>query len=144
MRHHLVLRVVTKLLLPFILLFGLYVQFHGESSPGGGFQAGIIVASAIILYALVFGLAAARRVFPPRAVRVCAVLGVVFYALVGFVGLFGGGNFLDYSPFGGPPGQALGIFLVELGVGLTVSSVPTAIFYSYANREPVLDQDGEA
>ncbi len=40
MRRHLVLRVTTKLLMPFILLFALYVQFHGDFGPGGGFQAG--------------------------------------------------------------------------------------------------------
>ena len=54
MNHHLVIRVVSKLLIPFILLFGLYVQFHGDFGPGGGFQAGVIFASAFVLYALVF------------------------------------------------------------------------------------------
>ncbi len=142
MIQHLVLRVVTKLMLPFILVFALYVQAHGESSPGGGFQAGIIVAAAIILYALVFGLSAARQVFPPRMVQVSAALGVAFYAAVGFASLFGGA-FLDYSVFGAAHGQALGIFLVELGVGVTVAAVPTAIFYAYAGREPALGQDRE-
>lgn len=136
MRHHLVLRVVTKLLLPFILLFGLYVQFHGESSAGGGFQAGIIVATAFILYALVFGLDVVQRVLPPAWVRFGAAFGVLVYALVGFAGLVLGRNFLDYSPFGTEHGQALGMFLVELGVGITVASVPIAIFYAYAGREP--------
>ena len=51
MNHHLVIRVVSKLLIPFILLFGLYVQFHGDFGPGGGFQAGVIFASAFVLYA---------------------------------------------------------------------------------------------
>ena len=64
-----ILRVITKLLLPLILLFALYVQFHGDFGPGGGFQAGVIFASGIILYALVFGLDAARRVLSPAAVR---------------------------------------------------------------------------
>ncbi len=45
-----ILRVVTKLLIPYILLFGFYVQFHGDYGPGGGFQAGVILAAAVILY----------------------------------------------------------------------------------------------
>ena len=61
MRRDLVLRVVAKLLIPFILLFALYVQFHGDFGPGGGFQAGVIIAAAIIFYALIFGLADARK-----------------------------------------------------------------------------------
>ena len=63
-QQHRVLRVITKIFLPFILLFGLYVQFHGDFGPGGGFQAGVIFAAGIILYALVFGLDAARRALP--------------------------------------------------------------------------------
>ena len=58
MKEYLVLRVITKLLLPFILLFGLYVQFHGDFGPGGGFQAGVIFAAGFVLYSLVYGVAA--------------------------------------------------------------------------------------
>ena len=55
MDSYLVLRVVAKLLMPFILIYGLYVQFHGDFGPGGGFQAGVIFAAGFILYALIFG-----------------------------------------------------------------------------------------
>ena len=54
MKDYIVLRVITKLLIPFILLFGIYVQMHGDYGPGGGFQAGVIFASSFILYAIVF------------------------------------------------------------------------------------------
>ena len=63
--HHLILRVVTKLLVGTIILFALYVQFHGDYSPGGGFQAGVIFAVAFILYGVVFSLRQAKEVFPP-------------------------------------------------------------------------------
>ena len=62
MQHHLILRVITKLLVSTIILFALYVQFHGDFSPGGGFQAGVIMASAFIFYGLVFGLENVKRV----------------------------------------------------------------------------------
>ena len=67
MAPHLILRVVSKLLIPLIVVFGLYVQFHGDFGPGGGFQAGVIIAVAVILYALIFGMEEARKAVPPRS-----------------------------------------------------------------------------
>ncbi len=142
MNHHLVVRVVSKLLIPFILLFGLYVQFHGDFGPGGGFQAGVIFAAALILYALVFGLDNARKVAPDSAVRVGMATGVLLFGFTGVASLLGGGNYLDYSALSQNPlgGQHLGILLVELGVGITVCSVMIAIFFSFAGRNHRLDK----
>ena len=75
MRGHLILRVVSKLLIPFLLLFALYVQFHGDFGPGGGFQAGVIVAAAFVLYALIFGLRATQKIIPPALLEVAVPLG---------------------------------------------------------------------
>ncbi len=136
MTQHTVLRIVTKLLLPLILLFALYVQFHGDFGPGGGFQAGVIIAAGLILYTLVFDLDSARRAVPPAVLRVGIALGVLIYGGVGAVALLLGGNFLDYNVLAHDPvhGQELGILLIELGVAITVSSVMLAIFYSFASR----------
>ena len=136
MRHRRVLRVVAKLLIPFILLFALYVQFHGDFGPGGGFQAGVIFGSAFILYALIFGLESTKRVAPERVVIRLMALGVVIYAGVGVVGILLGGNYLDYNVLAHEPahGQHYGILLVELGVGITVAATMIAIFYQFAGR----------
>lgn len=136
MKHNLILRVVSKLLIPLIILFGLYVQFHGDFGPGGGFQAGVIISAAIILYAMVFGLDEAEQIIPPNILRMLAGLGVVLYAGVGVASLFAGGNYLDYSVLGSTQvaGQHLGILLVELGVGITVSTVMLIIFFAFAGR----------
>jgi multicomponent Na+:H+ antiporter subunit B len=136
MSGNLVLRVVVKLLLPFILLFALYVQFHGDLGPGGGFQAGVILAAAMILHAIVFGLEATRRLVPERVVEVMIALGVLIYAGVGVEGLLLGGNFLDYFVLSHNPvsGQHLGILLVEIGVCITVAGVMLMIFYLFAGR----------
>ncbi|MCH7942447.1 MAG: Na(+)/H(+) antiporter subunit B [Proteobacteria bacterium] len=135
MNEFIVLRVVTKALIPFILLFGLYVQTHGDFGPGGGFQAGVIFASAFILYGLVFGISETRRVFPSRLLLLLAALGVLIFAGVGVVALFMGGNYLEYAVLAGDPafGNHIGIWLVELGVGMTVSSVMVTIFVSFAD-----------
>ena len=143
MRHHLVLRVVSKILIPFIILYGLYVQFHGDFSPGGGFQAGVIVAAAIILYALIFGVERARQVFKPEVMLVFAPLGVMIFALVGYAALALGGNYLDYDWLvaNDTAGQHIGIITVEFGVGLTVASVMTLIFLAYAGRTRDIDDE---
>lgn len=134
--YNLVLRVAAKMLIPMIMMFALYVQFHGETGPGGGFQAGVIFAAAFILYALVFGMSTARAVAPNRLLRVLAATGVLLYAGVGVAALLAGGNFLEYDVLAVEPleGQHLGIFLIELGVGLTVTAVMIIIFFAFAER----------
>ncbi|MCU0768260.1 MAG: Na(+)/H(+) antiporter subunit B [Burkholderiaceae bacterium] len=136
MKRDLVLRVVAKVFLPFILLFALYVQFHGDFGPGGGFQAGVIVAAAVIFYALIYGLDNARRVVPEGLVERMMAAGVLIYAGVGLIGLLAGGNFLDYFVLDRDPvaGQHRGIFWVEVGVAVTVSGVMLKIFYMFADR----------
>lgn len=134
MIHHIVLRIVAKLLAPFILLFALYVQFHGEYSPGGGFQAGVIFAAGSILYGLIYGIEKFRQVITPTWLRSLAALGVMLYIGVGLFTLLLGGNFLDYDVLAehATHGQHLGILLVELGVGITVASVMMTLFMVFA------------
>ena len=136
MKDMLILRVISKLMIPLILLFALYVQFHGEYGPGGGFQAGVIFAAGVILYALVFDLETAQRVAPPRVLQRLMAAGVLIYAGVGIDSLALGGHFLDYNVLLDDPvdGQHLGIVLIELGVGVTVAAVMITIFYSFAGR----------
>jgi multicomponent Na+:H+ antiporter subunit B len=136
MTNDLILRIVAKLLIPFILLFALYVQFHGDFGPGGGFQAGVILAAAVIFYALIFGLAAARQVVPESLVESMMAIGVLIYAGVGVAGLLLGGHYLDYFVLDHDPvhGQHRGIFWVEVGVAVTVSGVMLKVFYMFADR----------
>ncbi len=138
--QHLILRIVSKMLLPFIMLFAFYVQFHGDYGPGGGFQAGVIFAVAIILYAMLFGMITARRVINQSFIQLIAAVGVLLYGSIGVVALLNGKNFLDYSVLSDDPiaGQHLGILLIELGVGLTVASVMIIIFFSFAGRRDYL------
>ena len=141
MEHHLILRVVTQLLVAPILLYGLYVQFHGDFGPGGGFQAGVIFAVGFILYGIVFGLRRLRSKFPDYVIHRLVALGVLIYAGTGVVNMALGGNFLDYNVLSQDPvqGQHWGIIAVELGVGVTVFGVMMAIYYAFAGRPPSLD-----
>ncbi|MBU0752847.1 MAG: Na(+)/H(+) antiporter subunit B [Gammaproteobacteria bacterium] len=136
-------RVIAKLLIPFILLFALYVQFHGDFGPGGGFQAGVILAAAVIFYGLIYGLPLARRAVPDSLLEVLIAAGVLIYGGVGVIGMLLGGNFLDYFVLDSDPvhGQHRGIFWVEVGVAVTVSSVMLKIFYMFADRANLEDED---
>ncbi len=136
LRHYLIPRVVGQLLIPFILLFGLYVQFHGEYGPGGGFQAGALVAAAFILYALLEGESQALRVLPQRGLTGLMAGGALLYGAVGIAGMLLGGNFLDYSVLAANPvtGQHIGILLIEAGVGIAVAGVLISVFHAFAAR----------
>jgi len=133
-RRNPVLRESSHLLIPAILLFALYVQFHGDYGPGGGFQAGVIFASAIILYALLHGTRRAEKIISLKLAKTFAAIGILIYAGIGILGIILGGNFLDYNVLAHDPihGQHWGILLIELGVGITVGSVIISIFYAFA------------
>jgi len=136
MQQQIILRVVAKMMIPLILMFALYVQFHGDYGPGGGFQAGVIFAAGVILYTMLFGLGRARQVFKRQVLELLTATGVLLYGGVGVVCMLMGGDFLDYSVLRHDAihGQHLGILLVELGVGITVASVMILIFFKFTWR----------
>jgi multicomponent Na+:H+ antiporter subunit B len=142
MRTDVILRIGTKILLPFMLVFALYVQFHADYGPGGGFQAGVIAAAGVILYAIIFGTAAAEKAVPRWIAEAMIPLGVLIFAGVGVWSLVMGANYLDYDALFHWPasheeavhGQHWGVYLVEIGVFVTVSGTMLTIFYNFASR----------
>lgn len=131
------IRVIAKMMLPFIFVFGLYVILHGEVGPGGGFQGGVILAAGFILYGLVFGADELRKRVPPVIFDVGMALGALIYSGTGLACLFYGGTFLDYGmlqPTHAGDGEALGMTLVEYGVGITVCSVMVQIYLIVGER----------
>lgn len=132
-----ILNVVAFFMVPFIILFGLYIQFHGEYTPGGGFQAGIIIASGIILYSILFGVSATLKAIPYPVIKFISVLGILIYCGTGIAGILLGQNFLSYNALSsnGMTGQKFGIFLVEIGVALTVCASMINIYVNFADRK---------
>ncbi len=139
--------VVRAIMVPAILLFGLYVLVHGEASPGGGFQAGAILAAGFILSRLSLGGDEGRRLFSrPRLVMI-AVLGMLLYAGTGVAAMLSGGNYLDYGVIAFEwidrvwPGdlgrRQIGIFIIEVGVTLAVfGALALAADYLTEPHEP--------
>ncbi len=144
-KRNAVLRVSLRPLIPFILLFALYVQFHGDYGPGGGFQAGVIFAAGLVLYVLLFGTEQSRKIFQPRWMEGLVALGVLIYGVTGVVSIFLGGKFLDYNVLAHDPihGQHRGIFWVELGVGVTVTAVMATLFMTFVERGEREKEDGK-
>ncbi|OWZ25440.1 Na(+)/H(+) antiporter subunit B [Wolbachia endosymbiont of Wuchereria bancrofti] len=132
-----VLNAVTFLMVPLIILFALYIQFHGDYAPGGGFQAGIIIASGIILYSMLFGVSTTLKAIPYPAIKFTSMLGIFIYGGTGIATVLLGQNFLSYDILlaNNVAGQKLGIFLVELGVALTVCSSMLIIYIDFARRK---------
>lgn len=133
--------IASIIMVPFIFLFALYVLFFGHHSPGGGFQAGAIMAAAVILLRMTLGREVTRKKFPPRAALILGAIGVMIYATTGLVCMFAGSNFLDYGalpiPCVSEAGRRyLGILFVEIGVGLGVFGVMVSIFDSLS-KEPL-------
>jgi multicomponent Na+:H+ antiporter subunit B len=145
--RHLVLRVSVKTLTPLIVLFALYVQTHGEYGPGGGFQAGVLLASAVVVYGLVFGPAAAVRLAPPLGAVALAAAGIAVYVAVGGVGMIWGDAYLDHDGLAmllqiqPHVGQHIGIALVEWGIFFTVAGSLIGIFYAFMTQPEGHSQD---
>ena len=137
LKHSVILRTVARGIIPLVVLFALYIQAHGKVSAGCGFQAGVMLATGFMLYALVFGMAELLKIFPLQWQRAGACIGVLVYSGVGLLGLAFGGRFLDYDLLGrtGPEGQYIGIFIVELGIGITVFSTLLLLFCLFAERK---------
>lgn len=126
-----VLDTASRILIPFITLFALYVVLHGHQSPGGGFQGGAILAGAMILSRLIRGRGAKSWLDLRRAVTLACV-GALLYAGIGLFSLVASRNFLDYSalplPFHGGRLRELGSLGVEIAVFLVVTAALVMIF----------------
>ncbi len=124
----LIVRTVARLLAPFVQLFGLYVIMHGHSSPGGGFQGGVILGASAILLAVAFGVDEVRERVTLSALTLSTSAGVLLYGGLGLVCLLLGANYLDYSVLPVADARSVGMLVIEIGVGITVMAAMVSIF----------------
>ena len=131
-----VLKTVLLRIIPVVLLFALYVQFHGDYGPGGGFQAGVIFGAGLITYGLLTSPAELGHMVKVRWANSGMALGVLIYGGVGIATMIMGGNFLDYTALATiqTTGQHIGILIIEFGVGMTVASTMVSLYFSL-NRQ---------
>ena len=137
--HSLIIKTTSRLLVPFIQLFALYVIAHGHHSPGGGFQGGVILGASMILYAVAFDLRSAIQRMGERLTAFLCSLGIFIYAGTGVLCMLFKSNYLDYGALarilGGVPASARshGILMVEIGVGIAVMAVMVSLYYNLAS-----------
>ncbi|CAK6513805.1 DUF4040 domain-containing protein [Rickettsia helvetica] len=135
-----IIKYITSFIIPYIILYSIYIQLNGESSPGGGFQAGVIFASNLIAYDLVYGNRKLSRYFPPNVLICIAILGVAIYAIIGTISLFFNDNYLNYYSLTNfiddkLLAQHIAIVIVEIGIGLTVAAIMYLIYNVFNNYE---------
>jgi len=134
-----IIEMAVRLMVPFIQLFGLYVIVHGHYSPGGGFQGGVVLGAAFILMAIAFDQKTSIRFFPIRTNAILGGTGALIYVGTAVICALLGGLFLDYSaldriiPLGPVAWRSMGIFVVEVGVGLAVMSIMVSLFWDLAS-----------
>jgi multicomponent Na+:H+ antiporter subunit B len=137
-----IVTLVSRLVSPFIMLFALYVIFHGHYSPGGGFQGGTMLAAAVLLLRLSAGSEIAQLQFKKSWGTIFGAAGVLIYFCTGFLCLLLGGNFLDYKylakilPVSEVMARSWGILFVEIGVGLAVMGLLVAIYDDLLEGDP--------
>ena len=128
-----IIRTIVQKLFPFIVLFGLYLISHGHLSPGGGFQGGVVLATAIILLALSHSIEQTEKKFKSRWLNMLEKLGILTLIFLGFLGIFFGYSFLgNFLPLGEPGQIASGglMLLFNIAIGIKVAAGVSVIFYA--------------
>ncbi len=130
-----IVKTLSRMLIPFMQIYALYVIAHGHYSPGGGFQGGVILGASMILLVITYGLDNTLRRMTERLNTMMCSAGVLIYAGIGALCLILGGNYLDYAELdqilgvGIAQARSLGILGVEVGVGVTVMAGMISIFF---------------
>jgi len=131
-----IVKTLARLLMPFIVIYALYVVMHGHYSPGGGFQGGVILAAGFVLLVISHGLEQTRKRMSKKLAGVISSIGVLIYGGIGVLCLILGGNYLDYGKLSKillvtpADARSLGILGVEIGVALAVMAVMCTIFFA--------------
>jgi len=128
-----IIRTIVQKLFPFIVLFGLYLISHGHLSPGGGFQGGVVIGTAIILLALSYGIEKTEKKFENKRLSMLEKLGILTFIFLGFLGIFLGHSFLgNFLPLGKSGQIASGglMLLFNIAIGIEVAAGVSIIFYA--------------
>ena len=128
-----IIRISAKFLIPFILMFGIYILFFGHLSPGGGFSGGTIIGAGLILYAMVNGTTRARSVLRPGRIKAVTIAALSFYCISKAYSFLTGNTINNLHSFieTGNPGDILSAGLIlplNLSVGLVVACTMYSLY----------------
>jgi len=134
-RHEsVIVRRLSRRLIPLVQIFALYILFFGQYNPGGGFVGGVMLGTSLILGILVFGPTDPLTVVTKRIAETDGV-GLMIFAAVGGLCLIGGGQFLNYAELeipglAAPSRRSLGIILTQIGVAVDIAVTAVSIVFS--------------
>ena len=141
--NNLIVSTITRMVVPFIQLYGIYIILHGHISPGGGFSGGALIGTSLILYTLVFGVKKAEKKFSHRVSEIAESGGILLYIAVGLIGMIVAGSFLTNLEAGFPKGEvgtllsAGMIPILMIGIGIKVASTMITLFHTLIEEEDV-------
>ncbi len=141
--NDIIIKSITRLIIPFIQLYGVYIILHGHVSPGGGFAGGAMIGTSLVLYTLVFGIDKSKQKFSHRVSEYAESGGILLYVSLGLIGIVITGSFLTNIEAGFPignPGSVLSggmIPLLMVGIGIKVASTFITLFHTLIEEEVV-------
>ncbi len=136
-----IVKTITRIIVPFVQIYGIFIILHGHISPGGGFSGGALFGTSLILYTLIFGVSNAQKKFSHRASEMAESGGILIYVLIGLVGIFTAGYFLSNQAAGfpmGEPGSLLSagmIPLLMIAIGIKVASTMITLFHTLITED---------
>ncbi|MFO8191857.1 MAG: MnhB domain-containing protein [Bacillota bacterium] len=136
-----IVRLTSRLVVPFIQLYGIYVIVHGHLSPGGGFSGGAIFGASLVLIAVSFNLEAGAKQVSPQSASILESGGALGFALTGLAAVVMGGSYLANRAAGFPIGvtgdlfSSGAIFIITLFLGAKVASTIVTLFYNIIEGE---------
>ncbi|WZL73360.1 MnhB domain-containing protein [Clostridiaceae bacterium 35-E11] len=133
MYNNTILKEVTKIVIPFIQIFGLYIVFHGHLSPGGGFAGGTILGASLIIYRIVYGREQARKKLSHRRMMRAISGALIFYGVLKGYSFITGGSHLHVPQIPlGQPGRILsGGYLLPLNIAVgIIVAVTIYVFFT--------------
>lgn len=136
-----IVRIICRIIVPFIQVYGLFIIIFGHLSPGGGFAGGAIAAASMVLFALSFNLEAGSKKISEENASLLESGGALVFVLAGVVALVLGANYLTNLEAGFPMGTPGRLFsagiipVITLGLGLKVTSSIVTLFYHLIGGE---------
>lgn len=129
-KNDVILQQVAHVLVPIVILFGVYVIFNGHLSPGGGFSGGAIIGAGLILYLNAYGFKRTERFFTSKTFSVISLIALCFYSLSKTYSFFTGANHLHSIISAGTPGKLISAGLI-LPLNICVGMVVACTMYSF-------------
>ena len=100
-KKSIIVKSASDLFLPLACVFGCYVVLHGHLSPGGGFQGGVLIASAILLVFLGYGSTKVKQTFSEHKLHSSETIAEILYVVIALIGVFAGLGFCFNFVFAG-------------------------------------------